>query len=30
MTNNLSDGALEFMVEDYGYEYTRNYLKGLL
>jgi len=26
----LSDGALEFMVEDYGYTYTKNYLKRLL
>ena len=27
---NLSDGHLEFMVEDYGYTYTKNYLKGLI
>jgi phage terminase large subunit-like protein len=28
--SNLSDGYLEIMVEDYGYTYTKTYLKGLL
>jgi len=27
---NISDGCIEMMVEDYGYTYTKNYLKGLL
>jgi hypothetical protein len=30
MNHNLSDGALEMMIENYGYTYTKNYLKGLL
>jgi len=30
LTGVLSDGALEFMVEDFGYTHTKNYLKKLL
>jgi len=30
LNRNLSDGGIECMVEDYGYTYTKNYLKGLL